>query len=331
MRGENLNAHFVDRTTSGVTSWSAFLSGVALFVLSSCVLLGILQWLPHATIFQRDLLAAAGTVAIAGWSVLVFRLLKGWALSEQRSRTAFDQAMAGIGLIDGEARWIDVNERMSVLTGYSVDELRGKPLCMLLMPEDVELYRGKLLQFIGDEAGPAEYSIESRWRRKDGTAIWLSRHVRRVASVRGAPARAMMMVLDISDRKRAEIQAIEQRSLESFQFANSPMPLIEWGPEMRVRRWSKQSEALFGWTASEVTGRTLREAGILPQDEADHHEAVMRQLAVYSAEFGHAEGAVILPIDCNAGRHRTFERRVHLDSTLPTTRVVLEFPHDAAR
>lgn len=256
--------------------WTA---GVGLFLLSSLVLIGSLLWLPDPTLAQRESLAAAGLLALAGWSSLAIYLLKAWSLSEQRSRSAFEQSVAGIGLVDDDARWIDVNERLATLTGYTVAELRGRSLGELLVSEERDSPLDELRTFIRENAGPAEHSTESRWRRRDGSTIWLSRQARRVPGKRGAPARALLRVIDISDRKQAEIRALEQQSLESFQFLHSPMALIEWGPEMRVRRWSKQAERLFGWSAEEVVGRTLREAGVLPVDEADHHEMVMAEFA----------------------------------------------------
>lgn len=278
-REASLNVHVTEGAPTRVGTWPVLTSSIGLFLLSTFVLGGILEWLPNPNAGHRTVLAISGAVAIAGWSLLAFRLIRGWALSEQRSRGAFEQAMAGIGLIDDAAQWIDVNERMAALTGYSVAELRGMALCELLLAEERDTHRTRLHDFLGDTRGPAEYSVESRWQRKDGSEIWLSRHIRRVPGVKGTRARAMMMVLDISDRKLAEQKALEQQSLESFQFVHSPMALIEWGPEMKVRRWSRQAEAIFGWTADEVVGRTLREAGVLPENESDHHENIMREFA----------------------------------------------------
>jgi len=271
-----LNVRILHSIPSRVDRRPVIVSGLALFALSIFVLNGIRQWLPTPTMGQREILVVTGTLAIAGWCLLVYQLLRGWVASEQRSRSTFEQAMAGIGLIDDAAQWIDVNEKMAALTGYTVAELRGRPLCDLLLPAERDGHRDRMRQFLGNATGPAEYSVESRWRCKDGTTIWLSRHVRRIPVLKGTSARAMMMVLDVSDRKLAEERALEKQSVESFQFANSPVALVEWGPEMRVRRWSKQAEAMFGWAADEVVGRTLREAGLLFPDEIEQHEAVIR-------------------------------------------------------
>lgn len=276
-RGDRVHIQMLQGKPGPVGHRPALLTAAGLFLLSTFVLLGILGWLPYPALTQRNILSGSGALAIAGWSVLAIQLIRSWALSEQRTRTAFEQAMAGVGLIDEQARWIDANARMAELTGYSVAELRGMPLYELLIPEELDATYKRMLAFLGDDAGPSEYSIESRWRRKDGTLVWLSRHIRRVPAVRGMRAHAMMMVFDISDRKLAEERASEQQSVENFQFVHSPMALIEWGPEMRVRRWSKQAEVLFGWSAEEIIGRTLREAGFLPEDEADHHENVMSE------------------------------------------------------
>jgi PAS domain S-box-containing protein len=38
----------------------------------------------------------------------------------------------------------------------------------------------------------------------------------------------------------------------NLHFENSPLAIIEWDEELRVKRWSKQAEHIFGWKAEEV-------------------------------------------------------------------------------
>lgn len=40
---------------------------------------------------------------------------------------------------------------------------------------------------------------------------------------------------------------------------NSPLAIVEFDPQLRVTRWSRQAEQLFGWTASEIVGRAVHE------------------------------------------------------------------------
>lgn len=73
----------------------------------------------------------------------------------------------------------------------------------------------------------------------------------------------------------AEVMVTEHRRQQAFQFEYLPLALIEWDAALRVRRWSRQAEQLLGWSAAEVVGRTLREAGVLIAEEVDDHERVM--------------------------------------------------------
>jgi len=60
--------------------------------------------------------------------------------------------------------------------------------------------------------------------------------------------------LDVTDRMRAEeeARAIHQRLI--YQVENSPLAVVEWDSSLRVQRWSRRAEELFGWRAEEVMG-----------------------------------------------------------------------------
>lgn len=63
-------------------------------------------------------------------------------------------------------------------------------------------------------------------------------------------------------------------------FRNSPLAFVELDAEMRVRVWTPQAEAVFGWTEAETLGKTPAEIGILhPDDSSGVDEALVRVLA----------------------------------------------------
>ncbi len=65
---------------------------------------------------------------------------------------------------------------------------------------------------------------------------------------------------------------------------NTPLAVIEWGPDFRLSRWSKEAERVFGWRADEVLGRR--------QDEFRWiHEEDMAKVAQVAA--GLREGVVV--------------------------------------
>lgn len=87
--------------------------------------------------------------------------------------------------------------------------------------------------------------------------------------------RLVVSVFDASERKSAELALMAQLQQRDRLFDNSPLALIEWDPDFRVRRWSRQAEELFGWKQSEAIGRSSTELGLvsISDGESDRHRS----------------------------------------------------------
>jgi len=55
--------------------------------------------------------------------------------------------------------------------------------------------------------------------------------------------------------QRAETQWARQQQVLHFHIQNTPLAVIEWTPDMRLRAWSRRAEEIFGWKAEEVLGK----------------------------------------------------------------------------
>lgn len=64
---------------------------------------------------------------------------------------------------------------------------------------------------------------------------------------------------DIADRKQAEENLAKAVQYLTAHMENSPLAVIEFDPQFRVNRWSKEAENVFGWTSDEVIGRSISE------------------------------------------------------------------------
>jgi PAS domain S-box-containing protein len=64
---------------------------------------------------------------------------------------------------------------------------------------------------------------------------------------------------DITDRKRREEELAGALQRLSAHMDNSPLAIVEFDPQFRVIRWSKEAEHIFGWTAEEMVGRSIAE------------------------------------------------------------------------
>ncbi|MFB2878162.1 PAS domain S-box protein [Floridanema aerugineum] len=61
-------------------------------------------------------------------------------------------------------------------------------------------------------------------------------------------------------------QALEQLT---FHLENSPVGVVEWDNQSRVKRWSKQAEKMFGWQAEEVLGKCWDEWQFVFETDVD--------------------------------------------------------------
>ena len=128
------------------------------------------------------------------------------AESERRFHTLFQNTQLAIVMAGLDGAIEDVNQQFSDLMGYGVDDLRGMNVYDLQTPRikagDSELVKS-LLERQGEKA-----NVERQWVRKDGTTWW--GHV--VGSLlfddAGSPKKIMAIILDITERKRSEMQLV---------------------------------------------------------------------------------------------------------------------------
>ncbi|MHB8762899.1 MAG: PAS domain S-box protein [Deferrisomatales bacterium] len=136
------------------------------------------------------------------------------------------------------------------------------------------------------------WDIEHRFRGVDGQ--W--HHV----LARGVPIRDERgeitcwagINLDITERKRIEGRLRESESREreraeqlhelsqrlTYHVDHSPLAVVEWGPDMRLIRWSGEAERLFGWKAEEVLGKRMDEFRWIYEEDEPQVEEVKTEL-----------------------------------------------------
>ncbi len=122
--------------------------------------------------------------------------------SESRFRTFFDTVAVGTAELDASGHFVQVNERLCQITGYSPEELLGMTIPDLMHPEDRDSDKEGLATHLrGDR--PA-YEIERRCVRKDGSVVWVQVTAAMTRSSEGKVLRSARIIQDISKRKRAE-------------------------------------------------------------------------------------------------------------------------------
>ncbi|HEY0631802.1 MAG TPA: SpoIIE family protein phosphatase [Thermoleophilaceae bacterium] len=128
--------------------------------------------------------------------------------SEERFRTAFANAPIGIGLIDIDGRWLEVNRALSQLLGYSPGELVGKMPWELSHPEDRAEERKGFQRIVRGEA--RSFAAEKRYLHKDGHVVYVLLSVSLAHDADGEPRGGIWQVVDITERRQAEAERAER-------------------------------------------------------------------------------------------------------------------------
>ncbi len=126
--------------------------------------------------------------------------------SEEKFRAVFEKAATGMGRVRfSDGSWIDVNDALCRMLGYSPEQMRATPWPQITHPEDLDL---DLIPFRRMAAGELDnYSVEKRFVHKDGHHAWARLTLSLVRDSQGQPDYEIAVIENIVERKQAE-QAI---------------------------------------------------------------------------------------------------------------------------
>jgi two-component system, sensor histidine kinase and response regulator len=122
--------------------------------------------------------------------------------SEERFRGTFENAPVGIAHEDLTGRFLRLNERFCTILGYTQTELVGKTLAEVTHPEDLAADLARFNALTRGES--TSYTMEKRFIRKDGRAVWAHLTVSLQFDAVGKPAYCIKIIQDISERKQLD-------------------------------------------------------------------------------------------------------------------------------
>ncbi len=122
--------------------------------------------------------------------------------SEERYRAIYNQAYIGIAKVSLKGQFLQVNEQLCIIMGYSNSELCQKEFADTTVPEDVKLsidFRDKLVSGEVDKT-----TFEKRYFHKSGKIVHANLTISLVKDEAGNPSHFISVFQDISERKKIE-------------------------------------------------------------------------------------------------------------------------------
>jgi len=169
-----------------------------------------------------------------------------------RFRAAFENAAVGMAQVSLDGRFLHVNERLCEITGYTRQELQAKRFQDITHPDDLDPDIFQLRRVLSGQTD--SYSMDKRYLRKDGEAVWVKLTVGAVRDPAGAVDYLVSVIEDISERKRAEKDLRE--SEERFRTLADNISQLAWIADSSgwVTWYNKRWYAYTGTAFEDVAG-----------------------------------------------------------------------------
>lgn len=182
--------------------------------------------------------------------------------SQERYRELLERQPAVVYVAEPgpEGRWTYVSPQIERLLGFTPEEWTEDEGMWerQVHPGDRERVvtgeeaLARVVKGVREGAELPVLATEYRMLARDGREVW----VRDEAFFAWDDDRMMMrgLLLDITDRVRAESALRETNLALKALIESSPLAIVALDPRRRVTRWNAAAESIFGWTAEEVLG-----------------------------------------------------------------------------
>ncbi|WP_298039347.1 PAS domain S-box protein [uncultured Desulfuromonas sp.] len=132
-------------------------------------------------------------------------------LSEERFRTVFNNAAAGMVTLSTEGRFLEANEAFCRFIGYSREDLLSLRVPDITHPDDQEKTAENYRVLGSGQSRAIDY--QKSFLRRDGSTVWGHVSVAAVPGADGLPLYYVGLVQDITESKRVQDQIRESKQM----------------------------------------------------------------------------------------------------------------------
>lgn len=188
---------------------------------------------------------------------------------------AFTNAPIGCAIVALDGAFLQVNEALCRIVGYSAAELHTLTFQDITHPDDLDADLALVHALVAGDI--PNYRMEKRYLRPDGTQVWINLTVSLVRNPDGSPAYLISQIEDVDQRRAAnEAMRLSEARLRSLTDSIQD-GIIGADLSGTITTWNRAAAWMFGYTPEEVLGRSL--TMLVPEPQRAAQVAALRRLA----------------------------------------------------
>ena len=177
--------------------------------------------------------------------------------SEARFRSYFDMPLHGIAITSPEKGWLQVNDRLCSILGYTRDEIVHMTWEEMTHPDDLAVDVEQFNRILASEID--QYTLEKRFIRKDGSEIWTSLAAGCVRDYKGNVEYLVAILDDITERKRFQDEIFKAKVQWELTFNAVPDMIAIIDDHFRIVQVNKAMADRLGVSPEDAIGLKCHE------------------------------------------------------------------------
>ncbi|MFZ5496234.1 MAG: PAS domain S-box protein [Verrucomicrobiota bacterium] len=172
--------------------------------------------------------------------------------SEEQFRHAFDYAGIGMALVGLDGRWLQVNQNVRHMLGYTEEELLARTFQDVTHPDDLQTDLANVQDLLAGRRH--HYQMEKRYIHREGRIVHVRLTVSLVRDAAGAPRHFISQIEDITARHLAEQALVESQRQLSDIFRSMAEGLVLLDPQGLIIEGNAAAENILGLPRSQLIG-----------------------------------------------------------------------------
>jgi PAS domain S-box-containing protein len=214
--------------------------------------------------------------------------------SEVKYRQIVETSQEGIWLIDKNDRTIFVNQKLSEMLGYNIEEILGRSPQKFMAPEFL-LYADNRLQ---EHTQGVSHVIDYRFIRKDGRDLWCILSSSPLFDTQGKYAGSLAMIMDITERRQVEEELRQSEERYRTLYESLRDAFVQVSMDGLIIEFNDLYCQMLGYSSVEMRALTYRE--LTPERWYAFEDYIVREQIIprgysdiYEKEYRRKDGTVI--------------------------------------